>query len=211
MRKSLKTLLFWATTVTAAAGSGCATTTRSTAPPWTVTAGTDVRAVATEPAVPHGEAYTSQELGFELDRPAGQEWALATNVLSPDGRPIPVVVAHPATGAQIVVQVSEPVDRPEALATMLKEKLSDEKSLKIGEPMKIAIDSGGEAFGFEFGVKGEALGRVAVIEVGGQIILVVASWPEDADPSVVKAIDSVVKSVRAPATVNPAMLRPDKA
>lgn len=187
----------------AGVAAGCAS-----ARPVAVAAPSVVEAKAKAPA---DESFSSAELGFELDKPQGEEWALATNVKAPDGNAIPVVVAHPQSGAQIVVQVSEPIDKPEALANMLRSRLVDQTPIELGEAERIRMDAGTDAFGFGFSVKGEAKGRVAVISLGEQIVLVVASWPEDADRSIVKAIDGVVKSVRLPAGASPAALRPDKA
>lgn len=158
-----------------------------------------------------GVPYTSQELGFELDKPAGEDWALATDVTSPEGRPIPVVVAHPDSGAQIVVQVSEPMGSPKDLAQLLRSRLQEEGFMRVGGEQQLQIDSGADAYGFDFSVEGEAAGRVAVIEVGQQFVLVIASWPENADGRLVSDIDEVVRSVRAPGSAEPAMVRPDKA
>lgn len=176
-----------------------------------VTTTKDEAAPQTLQAKAQVESWTSPARDFELDRPASEEWALATDLESPEGRAIPLVVAHTGCGAQIVVQVSEPIDRPEAVAKMLRSKLADEKALKLSEAKALEVDSGAEAYGFDFAVDGEAKGRVAIIEVGEQMVLVVASWPEGADKSVVKDIDGVVKSVRMPVDAMPTMLRPDKA
>jgi len=191
---------------------GC-TAARAAAPKATVEASAPPVAatIAAKPIVGKGTPFTSPDLGFELDKPAGESWALATNVTSPEGRPIPVVVAHPESGAQIVIQTSEPVESPKNLATMLREKLQTEQTLTLSRPEKLSITSGADAYGFNFAVKGEAKGRVAVIEVGEQVVLVVASWPENADKGVVQQIDDVVKSVRVPNNAAKAMLRPDKA
>lgn len=177
--------------------------------------------VATGPATCNGlrcadateaETFSSPDLGVELDKPKGDGWALATDVISPQGNPIPVVVAHPASGAQIVMQVSEGLDSPKALATMLRAKLGEEGVIELGEPTELAINNGADAYGFDFSVDGEAKGRVALIQLGEQIVLVVASWPPDAGESVEKDIDGVVRSVRRPASgTTPTMLRPDKA
>jgi hypothetical protein len=180
---------------------------RSAAGEWSVVAGT-------QPAgnsAPHGDALTSDELGFTVNRPAGDDWAVATNVHSPDGSDIPIVVAHPESGAQIVLQVSERADTPQNLAEMLRSRLAAEPALDLSKPKRLTLDSGADASGFEFHVKGEAHGRVAVIDVGDHVVLVVASWPEDAGDEVVEAIDGVVKSVRQSGGATPAMLPPDKA
>lgn len=192
---------------------GCATTHRTAASANAATNNSveTTPAASLRPAEKKSTPYTANEYGFEFDKPQGDAWALATNVTSPEGRPIPVVVAHPESGAQIVVQVSEPVESPKALAAMLREKLETEASLDLTRPERLTVNSGTEAYGFNFAVKGEAKGRVAIIEVGDEIVLVVASWPEDADKGVVDQIDGIVKSVRAPKNTAKAMLRPDKA
>lgn len=158
------------------------------------------------------ETFSSPTLGVELDKPASDGWALATDVVSPQGNAIPVVVAHPASGAQIVMQVSEAMESPKSLATMLRSKLHEEGSLELGEPTQLTLDHGGDAYGFNFSVDGEAKGRVALIQLGEQIVLVVASWPPDAGARVEKDIDGVVRSVRRPVGgATPTLLRPDKA
>jgi hypothetical protein len=156
-------------------------------------------------------SFNSPELGFALDRPASEGWAMATDVTSPEGRPIPVVVAHPDSGAQIVVQVSKPVGSPEELAQALRDKLKDEKTLEIGKTGRIENRSGQEAWGFPFTVKGEASGRVAIVLVGEHVVLLVASWPEKADRKLVNEVDSVVTSVRPSTDSEPTLSRPDKA
>lgn len=159
-----------------------------------------------------GDTFTSPEIGVELDKPKNGGWALATDVVSPQGNSIPVVVAHPESGAQIVMQVSDGLDSPKAIATLLRQKLGEEGSIKLGETTALSIDNGADAYGFDFSVDGEAKGRVALIQLGEQIVLVVASWPPDAGNKLEKDIDSVVRSVRLPTSgTTPTSLRPDKA
>lgn len=169
-----------------------------------------IQAVARQ-ELARGEPFSSPDFGFELDKPAGKDWAVATNVVSPEGRPIPVVVAHPESGAQIVIQVSDPVDSPKTLAFMLRQKLQAEQHLDLGTPARVDMDSGADAYGFSFAVKGEANGRVAVISCGDEIILVVASWPVNANVQIVRDIDGVVRSVRAVSGTIRTSIRPDKA
>lgn len=171
--------------------SACASTRQHTSIPSTAPA--QATAAGTK-----GESFTDPVLGFELDQPAGDGWALATGVSSPEGRDIPVVVAHPESGAQIVIQVSTPESNPKSLAHMLKTRLEVELPMNISDPEPIAMEFGGDAYGFAFVMSGEAAGRVAVIQLGEQMILVVASWPEDASTDIVSDIDAVVKSVRQP-------------
>jgi hypothetical protein len=163
------------------------------------------------PDLAKGTPFSAPELGFEIDKPAGNDWAVATNVVSPEGRPIPVVVAHPQSGAQIVIQVSDPVDTPKTLAFMLRQKLQAEQHLDLGAPSRVNMDSGADAYGFDFAVKGEAKGRVAVISCGDEIILVVASWPVNANGQIVRDIDGVVRSVRTASGTIRTSVRPDKA
>lgn len=174
---------------------------------------TAVQATSDAPApvqTAKGQPFSAPELGFELDQPEGGDWAVARDVTSPEGRDIPVVVAHPESGAQIVVQVSRPDSTPETLAHMLKTRLEAELPMQIGEPQRIAMESGSDAYGFPFTIAGEASGRVAVIQVGDQVILVVASWPENAGSDIVNDVDGVVRSVRLPRNTDPVLLRPDK-
>lgn len=184
--------LFSASLVAIALLSSACTSTRSHT---TIPTATSVQSTA---AGSKGESYSDPALGFELDQPPGEGWALATGVSSPEGRDIPVVVAHPESGAQIVIQVSSPESSPKNLAYMLKTRLEVELPMNISDPEPLAMESGGDAYGFAFVMTGEAAGRVAVIQVGDQMVLVVASWPEDASNDIVSDIDSVVRSVRQP-------------
>lgn len=181
--------------------AGCATSN-------TATQKTPAKSAST--ATTKGQPFSSPELGFELDQPESSGWAVATDVTSPEGREIPVVVAHPESGAQIVVQVSQPDTTPESLAHMLKTRLEDELPMDIGDPEPIAMESGDDAYGFPFAIAGEAAGRVAVIKVGNQVVLVVASWPENASSDIVDDVDGVVRSVRMPRNSDPVLLRPDR-
>jgi hypothetical protein len=163
---------------------GCATTTRHLA-----TSAGGASPVARE-------TLTAPELGFSLEKPTGEAWVVATDVLSPDGHPIPLVVAH-SSGAQVVVQVSEPVDSPARLAGLLHARLSAEPTLKLGPPRSVEVDAGLAASGFGFKAGADARGRVAIIDVGEHVVLVVASWPTNAGERVVHDIDGLVRSVRA--------------
>jgi len=165
----------------------------------------------TRAKVAEENSFNSPQLGFAIDKPAGDEWAMATDVTSPEGRPIPVVVAHPGSGTQIVVQVSRPLGPPHDLADMLRGKLEGERELRIGDTKRLQNKSGLEAWGFTFAVKGEASGRVAIVQVGEHVVLVVASWPEAADKKLVQAVDDVVASVRMASEAEPTLSRPDKA
>ena len=132
-------------------GAACATT-----------SGSPRSAVLASPA--SVETLTAPGLGFSVDKPNGDDWVVATDVLSPDGHPIPLVVAH-ASGAQIVIQVSEPVDSPDRLAGLLHARLTAEPALKLTVPRPVRVDAGLAASGFGFKADGDALGRVAIIDV----------------------------------------------
>lgn len=167
--------------------------------------------IAAPAASAGADTWTSPELGVSLDKPHGTEWQVVTGVISPDGRPLPLVVSHEGSGAQIVVQVSEPVQTPRAMAELLHGKLGEEPTLELGDAGRVDVDSGTDAYGFTFHVDGEANGRVAIIRVGEHLVLVVASWPEDAGERIVHDVDGLVRSVReAAGAIAPAM-RPDKA
>jgi hypothetical protein len=105
-------------------------------------------------------------------------------------------VAH-SSGAQIVIQVSEPVDSPDRLAGLLHARLTAEPSLKLTMPHPLQVDAGLAACGFGFKADGDADGRVAIIDVGEHVVLVVASWPARAGERVVRDVDALVRSVRA--------------
>lgn len=203
----------WVTTIIfVSAATGCATSQdvhRSTAP---VSISCSAPRCA-EPAQANAiDTFTSSKIGVELDKPKDGGWALATDVVSPQGNAIPVVVAHPDSGAQIVMQVSDGLDSPKAIATLLRQKLGEEGAIHLGETTALRIDNGADAYGFDFSVDGEAKGRVALIQLGEQIVLVVASWPPDAGNKLEKDVDAVVRSVRRPASgVTPTSMRPDKA
>jgi len=178
-------------------------------PPWRVEVA--VRDDAAAANTTSGEPIDTGDLGFRMDRPSGDHWAVAKGLTSPDGNEIPVVVAHPATGAQLVVQVAEPMESPRQLAGLLHRRLAGEQLIEMTEPRPVRVDSGEDAYGFDFRVRGEARGRVAIIEAGDRVVLVVASWPERVDHKIVEEIDQVVRSVRGNDDADPVLGRPDKA
>lgn len=144
-----------------------------------------------------GEEWISDELELAIEKPPGDAWAVATDVVSPDGNAIPLLVAHTTTGTQIVVQVSEPVDTPERLTRMLRSRLREEEALELDETKRLKNDAGGDAYGFSFHAEDDADGRVAVIRAGDHIVLVVASWPKGVDRRVIEEVDGLVRSVRS--------------
>lgn len=144
-------------------------------------------------------SFADTELGFALERPTGQGWAVSTGVATPDGLTIPLLVTHKSAGVQIVVQVAETDANPQEMARVLAEHIREEPGIATGTSMKIGNTAGQKAFGFGFRLGGQAAGRVAVVATGERMVLVIASWPAGAAPDVVGQVDRLVESVHATA------------
>ena len=156
------------------------------------------------PAAPAALVYVDPSLGFEIARPRGDAWRFSPGVqgeLDP-AVSVPVIVAHRASGAQVVVQVAPEVAPPLQFAQRLTEGLrarpgftvSDIEPLAAGHGAPLAAGHG--AVGFAFTLGNQVAGRVAVVSGSGdRVYVLLATWPQDAPPDVVRGVDEIVRSL----------------
>jgi hypothetical protein len=143
--------------------------------------------------------YRDVALGFAIERPRGDGWRF-----SPGEGPaasasveVPVIVAHRATGAQVVVQVAPAVATPTAFAKRLTDGLRARPGFTTTDVEPITLADG--AVGFAFTMGDQVAGRVAVVGGGagaGKVYVLLATWPQDAPPMVISGVDEIVKSLR---------------
>ncbi|WP_338865041.1 hypothetical protein [Myxococcus stipitatus] len=151
--------------------------------------------VASLPASVSGP-YVDEELGFEVIRPS-EEWQLeATNERTPEGLSIPVVLRHPPSGAQVVVQVAPPVQvTPVQFAERLTEGLRQQPGFTTTDPVPLALSD--SAVGFDFEVGDGVRGRVVVRDGRqGRVLLMLATWPAQSVASVIQNVDALIVGIR---------------
>lgn len=149
------------------------------------------------------ERFVDAEAGFEIARPAGDAWIFAPGHQAPEGILVPVVVLHPATGAQVVVQVTPDVASPLEFA----ERLAVGLRSKPGFTTSVPVRSGdGSSSGFSFSLGQEVFGRVGILDASdGRLFVLLATWPSSAPERVVEEVEAIMASLR------PFSLRPSSA
>ncbi|AGC46735.1 putative lipoprotein [Myxococcus stipitatus DSM 14675] len=158
------------------------------------TGGSGASSVATLASVVSGP-YVDEELGFEVVRPS-DEWQLdATNERTPEGLSIPVILRHPPSGAQVVVQVAPAVATPTQFAERLTEGLRQQPGFTTTDPVPLTLSD--TAVGFDFQVGDGVNGRVVVREGReGRILMMLATWPAQAVASVIQNVDALLIGIR---------------
>jgi hypothetical protein len=138
-------------------------------------------------------SYVDQEFGFELTRPEGN-WEIETSgELSPEGVAIPLVMSDSDTGAQVVIQVAPAVATPAQFAARLAAGLRRHEGFTATDPEP--VESSENAVGFHFALGTVVLGRVVVLEGGGdRIFMLMATWPASA-PSAAARVGEILASV----------------
>ena len=146
--------------------------------------------------------YADPALGFEITRPRGDAWKFTAGDASgiSGAVAVPVIVAHRATGAQVVVQVAPAVATPLQFASRLTSGLRSRPGFTTTEVEPIPLADG--AVGFAFTMGDQVAGRVAVVSGGsGRVYVLLATWPQDAPPAVISGVDEIVRSLRMNPTV----------
>lgn len=141
--------------------------------------------------------YSDNALGFAIERPRGDGWRFAPGEgpAASASVEVPVIVAHRATGAQVVVQVAPAVATPSAFAKRLTDGLRARPGFTTTDVQPITLADG--AVGFAFTMGDQVAGRVAVVQGGaGKVYVLLATWPQDAPPLVISGVDEIVKSLR---------------
>lgn len=174
----------WVFAVLVATGCATARGTGGSGPP---SAGAPVRT--------SGSVYLDSTLGFQIGRPS-DSWQLdATGEVTPDGLSIPVVLRHPESGAQVVLQVVPAVATPTEMAERLTDGLREYPGFSATDPEPLRMREGAVGFAFQMG--DQVRGRVAVCEGGrGQMFMMLAAWPRGAEARVAAAVEQIFSSLR---------------
>ncbi|HWV39330.1 MAG TPA: hypothetical protein VN033_12750 [Vulgatibacter sp.] len=135
--------------------------------------------------------WVDSDLGFEIERPPGDEWEFTPGHDAPEGIVVPVIVLHLATGAQVVVQVAPDVapaqEFAERLAVGLRSKPGFETT--VPEPTRK-----GSAFRFTMG--DTILGSVGITGNGGRLYVLLGTWPASAPPTVERDVHLIMASLK---------------
>ncbi len=145
-----------------------------------------------------GRRYVDPRYGFEITRPGG-EWLFAPGQPVVEGISVPVIVAHPGSGAQVVVQVAPAIATPARLARRLTDGLRARPGFVTGAPAPLPGTEDG--VGFRFTLGDAVAGRVAILPGRDHVYVLLATWPRLCPVAVVQGIDGIVRSmrIRAPA------------
>ena len=143
-----------------------------------------------------GERYIDPQLGFEISRPAGN-WFFAPGQPVAEGIAVPVIVAQPESGAQVVVQVAPAVATATQFAIRLTSGLKSRPGFSTGSPAP--LEGTDDGVGFSFTMGDAVTGRVAIVPGAGRMFVLLATWPTRCAPSVVSGVDRIVRSLRTEA------------
>ncbi len=139
--------------------------------------------------------YVDEAMGFELIQPGG-DWQLdQTDEQTPEGLAIPVVLRHPSSGAQVVLQVAPAVASPAQFAERLTVGLRSQPGFVTSEPEPVPMSD--NAVGFYFSVGDNVRGRVVVRDgSAGHVFMMLATWPASAPDEVPQTVNALFESVR---------------
>ncbi|MHB1844829.1 MAG: hypothetical protein ACYCWW_08365 [Deltaproteobacteria bacterium] len=140
-----------------------------------------------------GQRYIDPSIGFEISRPAG-DWFFAPGQPVAQGIDVPVIVAHPSSGAQVVVQVAPAVATPTQFAERLTVGLSTKPGFSTGAPSP--LEGTDDGVGFLFSMGDVVRGRVAIVPGSGHVFVLLATWPTQAAPGVISGVDRIVRSLK---------------
>ena len=143
-----------------------------------------------------GRRYIDPKLGFEISRPEGN-WLFAPGQPVVEGITVPVIVAHPDSGAQVVVQVAPALATPSQLALRLTSGLRSRPGFATGSPAPLEGTTDG--VGFRFTLGDSVSGRVAILPGNGHVFVLLATWPRTCPAAVIAGIDGIVRSMRTAA------------
>jgi hypothetical protein len=144
-----------------------------------------------------GQRYVDPQLDFEISRPTG-DWLFTPGEPLTAGIRVPVIVAHPQSGAQVVVQIAPAVATPGELALRLENGLRARPGFDPGTPAPLEGTDDGVGFPFTMGTA--VTGRVAILSGTGRVFVLLATWPTTASADVVAGIDHIVHSLKTTLT-----------
>lgn len=143
---------------------------------------------------PQLQHYVNDQLHFELRHPS-PDWELTENrVKGVNGLMVPVTLQH-VTGATIVLQIApaqaSSLEYAERLTLGMQEELGAET---FGlEPLGLSPDAVGFRFQMQVGVKGRVAVRAGAER---QVYMLLATWPNTADPQVSSQVDAIFESLQ---------------
>jgi hypothetical protein len=155
------------------------------------------RAPRPPPRLQAPRMWTEQSGAFSIERPDGDRWSFRGNAPGPGGERLPLLARAPEVGAQLIVQNADGVSSLRQLARLLADHLQSEQGVHVEDVSKLPA-RGGEAYGFAFSVSDEARGRIAVVQAGEHVALVIASWPMGAPPVVAEDVETMIGSLGPP-------------
>jgi len=155
------------------------------------------RAPRPPPRLQAPRMWTEQSGAFSIERPDGDRWSFRGNAPGPGGERLPLLARAPEVGAQLIVQNADGVSSLRQLARLLADHLQSEQGVHVDDVSKLPA-RGGEAYGFGFSVSDEARGRIAVVQAGEHVALVIASWPMGAPPVVAEDVETMIGSLGPP-------------
>jgi len=142
--------------------------------------------------------YVDGARGFEISRPS-TAWQLETSQEPlPTGINVPVVLRHPDTGAQVVLQLVPPGITSVQFAEKLNSGLRSHPGVTTSEPEPEPEPMAEGAIGFHFSMGRRLLGRVVVVEGrSGQIFMMMATWPSNAQAAVNAGVEAILGSLKS--------------
>ncbi|MHB8416587.1 MAG: hypothetical protein ACYDCL_00825 [Myxococcales bacterium] len=144
-----------------------------------------------------GRRYVDPRLDFEISRPAG-DWLFTPGQPLTEGIAVPVIVAHPQSGAQVVVQIAPAVATPGELALRLESGLRARPGFSPGSPAP--LEGTDDGVGFPFTMGDAVTGRVAILSGSGRVFVLLATWPTASPATIVTGIDHIVHSLKTTLT-----------
>jgi len=142
-----------------------------------------------------GSLYQDTKLGFAVVRPSA-DWQLeASDFFAEEGISIPLVLRHAPTGSQVILQIAPDVATPIQYAERMTEGLRTQPGFQTSEVEPIPLTD--ESVGFSFALGEDVRGRVAIREGSpGNVFMVMATWPTEAENNVVETIDAIISSIQ---------------
>lgn len=140
-----------------------------------------------------GQRWVDPKLDFEISRPAG-DWLFAPGQPLAEGIAVPVIVAHPQSGAQVVVQIAPAVATPTEFAMRLTNGLRTRPGFNPGSPSP--LEGTDDGVGFPFTMGDSVTGRVAILSGKGRVFVLLATWPTASPSTIVQGVDQIVHSLR---------------
>lgn len=138
--------------------------------------------------------FVDPQTGFEISRPDGAHWQFAPGHEAPEGILVPVVVLHPATGTQVVVQITPDIATPTEFAERLAVGLRSKPGFSTTVPIAVGD---GSVSGFNFALGDEVQGKVGILDArDGRLFVLLATWPSTAPRELVLEVDAIMGSLR---------------